>query len=141
MEGQSKNDDCHQRLSLPAEYISVMFDSLSRATLQQGRPGYSRAVWKHEADRFNHWAIELGFRPPVHGFYRGYPSLDYRLREAAGMEKLNTIERLFRDLQKYLNERKSKMTFFWGHLKSISSPTPRSKSPKSSHLHVHLCWC
>lgn len=114
MEGPSKNDDCYQRLSLPAEYINVMFDSVARVNLQQAQPGSSQAAWKNEADRFNRWVIELGFQPPVvHGFYRGYLSLDYRLREAAGLEKLKTIERLFCDLQKYLNERKSKMTFFF----------------------------
>lgn len=84
-----------------------MFDLLAQSNLQDGLPGYSLAAWEHEADRFGLWANNLGL------YHRGHSSLDYRLREAAALERI--IGGLLDDLKTSLEERMSKISnvFIW----------------------------
>lgn len=77
-----------------------MFQLVSLPNLQEGLPGFSLAAWKHEADRFELWANNLGLH------HRGHSSLDYRLREATALQDI--IGGLLDDLKTNLEERKSK---------------------------------
>ena len=103
MDDQHEKYQGSQRLSVLGKHIWLMFDILSRPKIQEGLPGYSSAAWEHEKDRFDLWANNLGLH------HRGHSSLDYRLREAAALEKI--IEDLLDDLKTSLEERKYKGLF------------------------------